>query len=185
MDHTKYSERRIWLVKDVSLLDENEVQGLMTLIKKISDLMRPVAQQAGTPLQIGFLQGLKGKGKVYIIGHGSPSTVGDLTPHEMAYQLVSRGGLQSGSTVRLVSCNTAFSKWVFWEDSYAKKLKKELAKRGADCEVVGQAGIATLTPTGSIRTMRVYEWGPHPKNPARQIPVQSTTLGKGVGKRRY
>jgi hypothetical protein len=114
-----------------------------------------------------------------------PATVRGLNPTQIAYQLVAMGGLESGATLRLVSCNTAFSKFVFWQDSYAKKLKNELAASQVDCIVVGQAGIATVDNTGSIRTLEVVSWKDDPKNKGMVIPDRTHMLDKGVGKRVY
>ena len=98
------------------------------------------------------LAGLGNGDKLYIVGHGSSTSLGDCWPDELALNLI-RGGLQSGVIVSLVSCNTGIT-----NNSYAHRLRRELFDRDVDCQVVGRKGIATVSKSGSVLTKRWFGW---------------------------
>ena len=146
MDDTRWSGRRVWVIEGGGS-DEALDFFFPRLMKKIGHV---ASYWIGTPLPGNFLGALGQNGKVYVLGHGSPNNVGNLTLAQVAHGLVTQGGMQGGCRVTLVSCNSAFSKWHFWENSFAKKLKRELVALGADCTVVGRRGGAEMLKTGSV-----------------------------------
>ena len=121
-----YSSRQIWVTDD--LYDDKRL-GLAQY--RLTEKPQVQAQPSWTRVHVidlmpKCLDSLGSNGKLYIIGHGSPTRVGNMTPTQMAQKLVSDGAIPSGTTIRLVSCNTGFSKYNFWADSFAKKLRAEL-----------------------------------------------------------
>ncbi len=108
----------------------------------------------GYPPPVNFFVAIGTRGKAYVLGHGSRETVGGHDPTEIAHGLVLYGGLSSGCTVTLVSCNTATSGWL--SKSFAKKLNAALLQCGCDCDVVGRTGVTTVTPQGQVRTYKSW-----------------------------
>ncbi len=99
------------------------------------------------------IAGLGDGDKVYIVGHGSPTTLGGETPNGIAFAL-KRAGLRSGVIVSLVSCNTGTT-----DNSFAHLLKTELASTfEVDCQVVGRKGLATVSKSGSVFTKTNLGW---------------------------
>jgi hypothetical protein len=110
----------------------------------------PYANVLVDDLKKNEIAGLGLGDKLYIVGHGSATSLGDRWPDILAMHLI-YGGLQSGVIVSLVSCNTGIT-----NDSYAHRLRDELASRDVDCQVVGRKGVATVDRSGSVLTKRWF-----------------------------
>jgi len=99
------------------------------------------------------IAGLGNGDKVYIVGHGSQTSLGGDTPNGVAMCL-KRAGLKSGVIVSLVSCNTGTT-----SNSFAHRLRAELKDTfGLECQVVGRKGAATVAKSGTVFTKTNLGW---------------------------